>query len=321
MNLIFNTLYGSLLGGFDSGSPLLEILVSTSADPHWSAAVFACCCILVGSLSLVESVQDSKRHIIKMSSDGLILKKLAAEPRLALVAHCLISIPLQLTVSTFHLIIVVVFMHLCVDSVLGLVVTYRRYCGSSRQFQSIRNIPRSGSQGYNILGRQQPHNGSDSDETDIDAAVDDYRTQVYISTVMQWNGSQVLNCPENDIQHPVKTPYLLLGAAVVIGVMSLAMRYVGDLNLFSISVSITCFVAFNVVLFVLWTWPQKLGSSNPIFKVPCVPWIPLGSSLFHSILLFQLPAYAWIISLFWLIAGRTYKLNKNQFIDKCTYDF
>ena len=63
------------------------------------------------------------------------------------------------------------------------------------------------------------------------------------------------------------------------------------------------FVVYNIILFVIWTHPQRLRSSNPTLKVPCVPWIPIGSTLFHCIMLFQLPALAWIVSLLWLLTG------------------
>jgi hypothetical protein len=101
-----------------------------------------------------------------------------------------------------------------------------------------------------------------------------------------------------------RVSYLLLAVSIVILIMSLAMRWIiSDLNWFSSSITMCSFVVYNVILFVIWTHPQRLRSSNPTLKVPCVPWIPIGSTLFHCIMLFQLPALAWIVSLLWLLTG------------------
>lgn len=275
--------------------------MTVATEPHWSTAIFSCCCIFVGCLTLIEAIQDSKRQITKLSSDGLILKKLATNPKLALLVHCLISIPLQLTISTLNLIFILAFVHLWLDSILGILVTYKRFCSASRQLQP-KNV-RKRSHGYDVLGQQQFE--SDSDETDIDAAVDEYKTQMYVSTVMQWNGSEVVNSnSQGDVNKmSVKVHYLLLGVSIVIFIMSLSLRWISNFNWFSLSISGFCFVIYNVLLFILWTHPQRLTSSNPTLKVPCVPWIPIGSSLFHCIMLFQLPALSWIVSLFWLLLG------------------
>jgi hypothetical protein len=282
---------------------------------------------------LVEAIQDSKRQINKMSSDGLIWKQLAADPKLVLIVHCFMSVGLQLTVSTLNLVFILAFIHLGLDSILGVVVTFRRYCSysSTRQLSQPTNktngrkkLRRNG--GYDVLAdgrsQQQPEpqeirmDESDSDETDIDAAVDDYKTQMYVSTVMQWNGSEVVNNQESTEvggrRMSARVSYLLLAVSIVILIMSLGMRWIiSDLNWFSMSITMCSFVIYNVILFVIWTHPQRLTSSNPTLKVPCVPWIPIGSTLFHCIMLFQLPALAWIVSLLWLLTGTTLALFLN----------
>lgn len=323
----------SVFGHIKSGSPLLEIWMSLASGPHWSAAIFSCCCILVGSLSLVEAIQDSKRQINKMSSDGLIWKRLAADPKLVLIVHGFISVGLHLTVSTLNLIFILAFVHLGLDSILGVAVTFRRYCSysSARQLSQPNNKTslsggggRKGRQngGYDVLADGQSSSqpsqqiraeDSESDETDIDAAVDDYKTQMYVSTVMHWNGSEVVNnqeSPEVDASRvSSRVSCLLLAVSIIILVTSLAMRWIiSDPNWFSMSITMCSFVVYNVILFVIWTHPQRLTSSNPTLKVPCVPWIPVGSTLFHCIMLFQLPALSWIVSSLWLLTGTTYKI-------------
>lgn len=274
--------------------------MSMTTGPHWSTAIFSCCCILVGSLSLIEAIQDSKRLITKMSSDGLILKHLAVDSKLALAVHCLLSICLQFTLSTLNLIFMVSFMYLWLDSILGLVVTYRRYCNSSRPSQLKGSKP---SHGYDVLGRQ--HHESDSDETDIDAAVDDYKNQIYVSTVMQWNGSEVTNnhCPDNNEHFSLKVPCLLFCVVIVILIIASAMCWISNLNSLSLAISMLSFIIYNVILFIIWTHPQRLTASNPILKVPCVPWIPIGSTLFSCIMLFQLPILSWINFIIWICLG------------------
>ena len=297
----------SIFSSIKTGSPLLEAMMAVATDPHWSTAIFSCCCLFVGCLSLVEAIQDSKRQITKLSSDGLILKKLAADPKLALLVHCLISIPLQLTISTLNLIFLLAFVHLWLDSMLGVAITYRRFCGSSHTLLTTRNVAKR-SHGYDVLGQQREQLESDSDETDIDAAVDEYKTQMYVSTVMQWNGSEVVNASNGEdgsSKSSVKVQHLLWSVSVVIFIMSLSLRWISHLNWFSLSISAGCFVVYNVILFILWTHPQRLTSANPTLKVPCVPWIPVGSSLFHCVMLFHLPAFSWIVSLFWFLSGIT----------------
>lgn len=257
-----------------------------------------------------------------MSSDGLIWKQLATDAKLPLIVHCVISIGLQVTVSTLNLVFILAFVHLGLDSILGVVVTFRRYCSysTSRHLAALqgdqngtktfkkRNLLRR--DGYDVLDRssmeQTRAEESDSDETDIDAAVDDYNTQMYVATVMEWNGSEVSNTPAKSQLGRISSriPYLLLGVSIMIVIMSVAMRWIiSDLNWFSVSITVFSFVIYNVLLFIIWTHPQRLTSSNPTLKVPCVPWIPIGSTLFHCIMLFQLPALAWIISLVWILSG------------------
>ena len=72
---------------------------------------------------------------------------------------------------------------------------------------------------------------------------------------------------------------------------------------FSIAISAVCFVLFLVILLIIWLHPQKLRTRGPVFKVPCVPWIPVGSALFHCVLLFQLPGITWTFISGWLIIG------------------
>lgn len=250
----------------------------------------------------MEAIQDSRRHITKMSSDGLILKQIATDSKLALCFHCLISITLQLTMSTLNLVFIMSFINLCLDSILGVVITYRRYCCSYRQYQQ-KNVSKRSTL-YDVLGRERDE--SESDETDIDAAVDDYKNQLYVSTIMEWNGlDSVLNknYTDNGGKIASKVPYLLLSVTVVILIMSLAMRWISNLNSLSLSISMLSFVIYNLILFIIWAHPQKLTSSNPTLKVPCVPWIPIGSSLFNSIMLFQLPTQSWIIFTIWIFIG------------------
>lgn len=236
-----------------------------------------------------------------MSSDGLILKQIATDSKLALFVHCLISIILQLTMSTLNLVFIISFINLCLDSILGIVITYRRYCSSSRQLQQ-KNVPKQ-STGYDVLGRQLDE--SDSDDTDIDAVVDDYKNQMYVSTVMQWNGSDIVNqnCTDNGTRVSAKLSYFLLSATIVILVMSLAMRWISNLNSLSLSISMLSFVIYNLILFIIWTHPQRHTSSNPTLKVPCVPWIPVGSTLFNCIMLFQLPTHSWVTFFVWVLIG------------------
>ncbi|XP_059350531.1 cationic amino acid transporter 2-like isoform X1 [Daphnia carinata] len=324
MSILHCFLPPNILNHIKSGSPLLEVLMSLATGPHWSTAIFSCCCILVGSLSLVEGIQDSKRQINKMSSDGLIWKQLATNAKWPLIVHCVISIGLQMTISTLNLVFILAFVHLGLDSILGVVVTFRRYCSysTSRHLAALQGYKNGTSKKRHLLRRggydvvdpspveQSRAEESDSDETDIDAAVDDYKTQMYVATVMEWNGSEVSNTPERSevggSRTSVRVPYLLLAVSITIVVMSVAMRWIlSDLNWFSVSITASSFVIYNVLLFIIWTHPQRLTSSNPTLKVPCVPWIPIGSTLFHSIMLFQLPALAWIVSLVWILSGIT----------------
>ena len=163
LNLHSSHMFNSIFSEIKSGSPLLEVLMALASGPHWSAAIFSCCCILVCSLSLIEAIQDSKRQINKMSSDGLIWKQLAANSKFVLIVHCFISVGLQLTVSTLNLVFILAFVHLGLDFILGVVVTFRRYCSysSTRQLSQPNNKTvgkkRRRNGGYDVLtdGRSQ----------------------------------------------------------------------------------------------------------------------------------------------------------------------
>ena len=314
MNLI------RFLVAIQSGSPMFEVLTNVTEGRHWSAAIFACSCILIGCLSLVEAIQDSKRLVTKMSSDGLIVKQLAVKNQwAALLFNGLMSVAVQLTVSTLHLILFVNGVHLLFDSMLGLIVTYRRYCGSPF-LRRTKN--RSDQNVYRVLpapearGRDGEPAASDSDDTDIDAAVDDFKNQMYVSTVMQWNGSEELNNGQtNDGKWPpsTKVAYYLSAVCLLISILSLSVRWI---NYASFGVAVLSFVAYNAILFAIWNHPQRPTATNPVFRVPCVPFIPLGSTLLNCIMLFQLPAVPWMTILLWLAIGKcfsTLKIGRKQF--------
>ena len=101
---------------------------------------------------------------------------------------------MELVLSTFYLVCIIAFVHLCLDATLGLIVAFRRYCTASTYVTDLPN------RWKHIRRRIKPYErptdcseDSDSDHTDIDAAVDEYKTQLYVSTVMSWNGSEILH--------------------------------------------------------------------------------------------------------------------------------
>jgi len=216
---------------------------------------------------------------------------------------------MELFLSTFYLVCIIAFVHLCLDASLGLIVAFRRYCTASTYVTDLPN------RWKHIRRRMKSYErptdcseDSDSDNTDIDAAVDEYKTELYVSTVMSWNGSEILHRrnpfrQENGAKTSARIKVLLSVVALLIGIISLSLRWIARMNPFSITISAVCFIAFLVILFVVWLHPQKMRARAPIFKVPCVPWIPAGSALFHCVLLFQLPAATWLSVSAWLTAG------------------
>lgn len=107
---------------------------------------------------------------------------------------CLVSELMELFLSTFSLVCIIAFVHLCLDTTLGLIVAFRRYCTASTYITDLPN------RWKHVRRRIKPYerpvdctDDSDSEHTDIDAAVDEYKTQLYVSTVMTWNGSEILH--------------------------------------------------------------------------------------------------------------------------------
>lgn len=309
MSVLFCIMPISVLTKQQSSSPLLDILAHLSKGPHWFVITFACGCIFAGSLSLVEAVHDGRRHIVKIAADGLLFKQLARYSKLPVVLICLVSVTLEVIFSTFNLICIIAFIHLCLDATIGLIVAFRRYCTASPFVTDLPNRWKHIRRRFkNYEKPDECSNDSDSDNTDIDAAVDEYKTHVYVSTVMTWNGSEFLHRrnpfrEENGAKTSFKIKILLSFTSVLILIISLSMRWIGNMKPFSIAISAVCFVLFLVILLIIWLHPQKLRTRGPVFKVPCVPWIPVGSALFHCVLLFQLPGITWTFISGWLIIG------------------
>ena len=164
------------LASHETSAPLLEILVNISAGQHWFVVTFACFCISIGSLSLVEVIHDSRRNVMKMASDGLFFKYFVQKTSLASLVVLALSVMLELLLSTFNLIFLAAFAHLALDSMLGLVVVYRRYCTASDNLpDGLKDIRR---RFRNYEHPESTNQQSESDDTDIDAAVDEYKTQV-----------------------------------------------------------------------------------------------------------------------------------------------
>ena len=283
------------------------MLIGLSSGSHWFIITFACLCILIGALSLVECIRDSSRHAIKMASDGLLFKQLAQDASTASLATLLLSLAAEFILSTFHLLCLTTFVCIVLDSMIGIVVAYRRYCTShSAQIPARwKNLRRR----FNEYENPVDTDPSDSDDTDIDAAVDDYKTEVYVSTVMSWNGSEMMGRrnPFRTDQIKKSSPklkFLLLTLFLLILVMSMLLRSIERMHMASIVVCAVCFAVFLVILLVIWLHPQKGRAADAVFKVPCVPWIPVISSLFHFVLLFQLPVLTWAVAGFWIAAGQ-----------------
>lgn len=266
-------------------------------------AIFACLAMFVTSTTLIEAIQDGGRLIVKLASDGLVFKELAARTKWTLVLQVVMSSLLEVTLSTFQLACIVTFAHLMPDVCIGLVVTYRRYCSAPGSRTKRRVMTGRRLRGYEIPSERLAEE-SDSDDTDIDAAVDEYKTHVYVSTIMDWNG-----CDESDRAKPFnpadgqKIRILLLIISSTILAVSLALRWISDMNAFSISISTLSLIIYFATLSILWAKPQKPRARIATFKVPCVPWISIGSSLSTCALLFQLPGLTWALVGAWIIIG------------------
>lgn len=254
----------------------------------------------------MEAVQDARKHVVKLAYDGLIFKKLATNSKWPLLAASVISVSLEAVLSTFNLVGLLAFIHLSTNAHLGLTVAYRRYCIGTR----LCSVAPAKTVGHQNMASLQD---SDSDDTDIDVAVDEYKTQVYVSTVMEWNGSEMttasrMNSSDDTATSSVKSRNCLLIASFLILVISVTSRcIVSNSHPVLIGVAVVTLIAFVVVLIVTWLHPQKARAQNATFKVPCVPWIPVGSSLFHYVLLYQLPWITWGLATLWLLIGTVHQ--------------
>lgn len=285
-----------------NGCPLLETLITITKDSHWCVAIFASLSILASSTTLIEAIQDGRHLVVKLASDGLLFKRLAAHTKWTLVLQVAFSSFLEMTLPTFELVCLVTFAHLTPDVFIGMVVTYRRYC-SAPASRIKRRASRNGSGGYEIPSLRLVDE-SDSDDTDIDAAVDEYKTHVFVSTIMDWNGSEEAERakPFNPADgQKIRIMLALISSAIL--AMSLALRWISDMNAFSISITILSLIIYFIVLSMLWSKPQKPRARIATFKVPCVPWISIGASLSSCVLLFQLPGLTWAIGCTWITIG------------------
>jgi len=288
-----------------SSSPLLEIVENVVEGPHWFIPVFSCGCIIIRSLTLIEAIHDVRQCFTKMAYDGLLPKRLITNTKWSLLASCLISISLQMTLSTFNLINLVVFIHIGLDAYFGLVIVYRRYCIGTHP---IATATSSSTQPHRNSSNQE----SDSDETDIDVAVDEYKTQVFVSTVMNWNGLEMLSSRINpfrsrdDGNTSVKIQRCLLVVSILILILSISMRWITSWYPVLISVAFVSLAAIVVILIYIWLHPQKARAQNATFKVLCVPWIPVTSSLLCYVLLFQFPTITWMTVGLWFFTGTVF---------------
>ena len=275
---------------------------------------FASFCIVIWSLSLVETVEDARRHLVKMASDGLVLKQFAVNSKWSILAICFVSILLEILVNTYTLVCVLAFAHLSLDACLGLVVAYRRYClALPYSAPSTRKVKKKHSKLNEVdTFSRLPTNSDSSEDEDIDEIVDQYKTDVYVATVMEWNGMEMIG-NESSFQssRSAKTSYtvkILLGVLLIVMlIISWSMRWMANLNYLLISVCALCFAVYLLISSVIWLHPQKLRTSDTAtFKVPCVPWICVLASLFHFILLFQLPSMTFAIAVGWITSGKQY---------------
>ena len=289
-----------------SSSPLLEILTSVTHDEshrHWFVITFSCGCIVIGALSLIEALQDGRRHLVKMANDGLLFKSFAANTKWSLLAITCVSVCLQAALSTFNLITLLAFAHLALDAHLGLIVVYRRYCiGSPISAVAARPINNA----HQSLAANSPE--SDSDDTDVDQAVDEYKTQVFVSTVMEWNGLEMLSSRNpyrssnyGTTSNKIKNSLFVIGLLVLI--ISLTMRFTTSYHPISISIVVVSFLALLLLLVLVWLHPQRARAQNAILKTPCVPWIPVLSSLSQYVLLLQLPIVTLSQTTAWILIG------------------
>lgn len=276
-----------------------------SQGRHWFILAFACLCILIEAFALVESIQDSGRHIIKMASDGLLWTGLAKRAYMASMVALFLSAAVELTFPTFHLLCLAAFTNLALPSMIGFVVTYRRYCSSFTFPSRIAGLWRGTqkrSDGY-IHPVQVLIHSEESDDTDVDAAVDEYKTKVYVSTVTSWSGDRYNpSRGEQSQRFSRKIQYFLIVLFILIVAISFMLRDIKMSNGKLQVACVVCLVIITAILFVLWLQPQRIRT-NPIFKVPCVPWIPISSTLFLSVLLFQLPSAAWTFASGWVFLG------------------
>ena len=247
-----------------------------------------------------------------MASDGLVFKNFAVNSNWSILAICLLSVVLELSLNTYTLVCIIAFAHLSLDACLGLVVAYRRYClalpysaPTTRKFKS-RHSKLNENDSFSRL----PTHSDSSDDEDIDEIVDQYKTEVYVATVMGWNGMEMLD-HNNPLEtsRSAKTFYqvkVLLGVlSVLMLIISVSMRWVASFNYFLISVCAICFVLYLLISSIIWLHPQKLRTADKAtFKVPCVPWISLLASLFHFILLFQLPLLTFFVAGGWILLGK-----------------
>lgn len=250
--------------------------------------------------------------MMRMAYDGLLPKKLITNTKWPLLASSIISIALQMTLSTFNLINLVVFIHIGLDAYFGLVIVYRRYCIGTHP---IATVTSSSTQPHRNLSNQE----SDSDEMDIDVAVDEYKTQVFVSTVMDWNGLEMLSSRINPFRSrddgttSVKIQRCLLVVSILILILSLSIRWITFWYPVLISVAFVSITKIVVILIYIWLHPQKARAQNATFKVLCVPWIPVTSSLLCYVLIFQLPTITWMIVGLWFFIGIVYLFLKIVF--------
>lgn len=286
---------------------MLEVLTNLTKGSHWFIVTFSCLCIPVASLSLVETILDGDKHAVKMAADGLLPHQIARDKRAATVFMFTVSVLLECSLSTLNLVYFLAIIHSGFDSLFGLVVTYRRYCTSLPITNQLKNMRNKLGKNEN---RQPITNESESDDTDIEAAVDEYKTQMYVSTIMPWQNPEGLhhNNPfrkENSSKTSTKIQTLLLSLAFLIFTISITLKVCDASNPLIIALCLVFLVIFLAILLLIWLHPQKLRAENTIFKVPCVPWIPIISTLFNWILLFQLPSTTWALVFCWLLAGLT----------------
>ncbi|XP_022090302.1 high affinity cationic amino acid transporter 1-like isoform X2 [Acanthaster planci] len=182
--------------------------------------------------------------------------------------------------------------------------------GKTEKGNSPAVVDASQSNGKSVRFRDETSDssgGSDIEETDIDAIVEEYQDRLRLASVKH------LESPHSS-RNKVKSPTMFtsniaagfsllvcLWIAVMAAILTQRVPYVQEVEPWTISGSFVVLVAIIVCLVVIVTQPRR--EVKPIFMTPLFPLLPLLGISANICLLFFVSAKTWLIFVVWLILG------------------